>query len=75
MAKDTIKLTGPDRNDRYKVLATKGTLMVRPGEVYTEQYVNTHLLDERTKRRIETTTIEPKWDRGERREFTGTLVK
>ena len=75
MAKDTIKLAGPDRNSNYKVLATKGTLMVRPGEVYTENYVNNHLLDERTKRRVETSTIEPKWDRGERKQFPGAPVK
>ena len=60
--KDTIKLAGPDRNDNYMVLATKGTLTVRPGEVYTEHYVKTYLLDNNTKRRIDTSIIAPKFE-------------
>ena len=69
MANDTIKLAGPDRNDNYIVLATKGTLIVRPGEVYTEKYVKARLLDYNTKRRIDTTIITPKFDNAVRKEF------
>ena len=43
MAK-TIKLAGPDAANNYRVLQTKGTLTVRPGELYTERYVKDCLL-------------------------------
>jgi len=68
MAKDTIKLAGPDRNDNYMVLATKGTLSVRPGDVYTERYVKARLLDHQSKKRFDTTIIAPRYD-GVRQEF------
>jgi len=67
--KDTIKLAGPDRNDNYMVLATKGTLTVRPGEIYTERYVKNRLLDHQTKKRIDTSIIVPKFDNAMRKEF------
>lgn len=67
--KDTIKLAGPDRNNNYVVLATKGTLTVRPGEVYSENYVKTRLLDHRTKRLIDTNIIVPKFENAVRKEF------
>jgi hypothetical protein len=67
--KDTIKLAGPDRNNNYIVLATKGTLTVRPGEVYTERYVKNRLLDVSTKRRIDTNIIVPKFENAVRKEF------
>lgn len=43
MAK-TIKLAGPDAANNYRVLQTKGTLKVRPGELYGERYVKDCLL-------------------------------
>ena len=78
MTKDTIKLAGPDSANTYRVLATKGTLMVKPGELYTESYVQNTLLDERTKRRVDTSIIQPKYDSTEAvsgRRFRGTPVK
>lgn len=72
--KDTIKLAGPDRNDNYMVLATKGTLIVRPGEIYSEHYVQKRLLDFQTKKRIDTSIIVPKFDTDMRKEF-GKPVK
>jgi len=45
--KGTIKFTGPDCNDHYKVVSTKGTLCVRPGEVYSERFITKILLGSR----------------------------
>ncbi len=78
MTKDTIKLAGPDSADNYKVLATKGTLRVRPGDIYTERYVQNRLLDNRTKRDVDTSIITPKFNDDEHRhgdKFLGTLVE
>ncbi len=66
MAKDTIKLAGPDSADNYKVLSTKGTTRVRPGDIITQRYVDSRLLDGRTKRDIDTTMIIPKFDEAEK---------
>jgi hypothetical protein len=76
MAKDTIKLAGPDKANIYRVLATKGTMKVRPGELYTERHVEDNLLDHRTKKTIETSIIIPRFDTVEvtNRLFRGTPV-
>ena len=78
MTKDTIKLAGPDSADNYKVLATKGTLRVRPGDIYTERYVQNRLLDNRTKRDLDTSIITPKFNDDEHRNgdaFRGKVVE
>jgi hypothetical protein len=78
MAKDTIKLAGPDSADNYKVLATKGTLRVRPGDIYTERYVQNRLLDHRTKRDVDTSIITPKFNDQEHRDgdkFLGDVTE
>ena len=78
MTKDTIKLAGPDSADNYKVLATKGTLRVRPGDIYTERYVQNRLLDNRTKRDVDTSFITPKFNDDEHRNgdaFRGKVVE
>lgn len=65
MAKDTIKLAGPDANNNYRVLATKGTLKVRPGELYSERYVKDYLLALSQKNRFDVTIIMPRFSEGE----------
>ena len=78
MTKDTVKLAGPDSADNYKVLATKGTLRVRPGEIYTERYVKTRLLDHRSKRDLDVPIIAPKFNDNEHRagdKFLGTVIE
>ncbi len=76
MAKDTIKLAGPDSSNIYRVLSTKGTSKVRPGELYTERYVHDRLFDRLTKRDIDTSIIIPRFDKLEERSqtFRGTPV-
>lgn len=59
--KDTIKLAGPDCNDHYKVISTKGTLCVRPGEVYSEEFVREKLISSTGKRSYDVTIIELKF--------------
>jgi len=61
MANATIKLAGPDASNIYRVLATKGTLKVRPGELYTERFVENELLTR--KRDLDTTIIIPRFDK------------
>ncbi len=76
MANDTIKLAGPDAANIYRVLATKGTLKVRPGDLYTERFVEVVLLQQ-SKSRIDTTIIIPRFDKLETRSglFRGTPVE
>lgn len=61
MAK-TIKLAGPDATDKYRVLQTKGTLTVRPGELFTERYVKDCLLRSSS---YDVTIIMPRFADGE----------
>jgi hypothetical protein len=61
MAK-TIKMAGPDAADKYRVLQTKGTLTVRPGELYSERYVRDCLL---RNTRYDVTIIMPRFEEGE----------
>ncbi len=77
MAKDTIKLAGPDSSNIYRVLATKGTMKVRPGDLYTERFVEFELLNASTKNRIETSIIIPRFDKreGMTDTFYGTPVE
>lgn len=77
MANDTIKLAGPDSSNIYRVLATKGTMKVRPGELYTERFVENELLNMNTKNRIDTSIIIPRFDKLENmtQTFRGTPVK
>ena len=66
MANDTIKLAGPDAADNYRVLATKGTLKVRPGELYTQRYVQDYLLSRAMKMRCDVSIIIPRFDENEK---------
>lgn len=61
-SKDAIKLAGPDSQDRYRVLSTKGTLTVRPGEIYNETYVERVLLSGTMKHRTDVTIVAPKFE-------------
>jgi len=71
MATKTTKLAGPDRNGNYKVLAVKGHLEVKPGELYAESNVRNMV----GWTRIETTIIEPKFDSRETRKvFLGSVT-
>ena len=49
----------------------KGHLQVKPGELYTERHVTNTLVRSSN---VEVTVIEPKWTRGERKEFAGATV-
>ena len=66
MANDTIKLAGPDAADNYRVLSTKGTLKVRPGDLLTERYVKDHLLSRAFKMHCDTSIIAPRFGDGEK---------
>ncbi len=66
MATKTTKLAGPDTNGHYKVLQVRGHLQVKPGAVYSEGHVTNVLL---RNPHVDTTIIEPKFDRGARRAF------
>lgn len=61
MAK-TIKMAGPDAADNYRVLQTKGTLTVRPGELFGERFVKSVLLRDP---RLDVTIIMPRFAEGE----------
>jgi hypothetical protein len=76
MANDTIKLAGPDAANIYRVLTVKGTLKVRPGDLYTERYVQIELL-RNSHNRIDTSIIIPRFDKAEVRSglFRGTPVE
>ena len=56
----TIKLAGPDRDGNYKVLQVKNTLLVKPGQVYTEECVKKLVALHRRagSNRIDTTVVE-----------------
>lgn len=62
MANKTIKMAGPDAADKYRVLQTKGTLRVRPGELYSHRYVEDCLM---RNTRYEVTVIMPRFEEGE----------
>jgi len=62
MANKTIKMAGPDAANNYRVLQTKGTLTVRPGELFTERYVKDCLLRSPN---YDVTIIMPRFAEGE----------
>lgn len=77
MAKDTVKLAGPDSAGNYRVLTTKGTMKVDPDDLLTRRFVRLYLLDERTKRKIDTTMVIPKYeglDDKRMQRFSGTPI-
>jgi len=72
--KEMIKMAGPDSTNVYRVVTTKGTLRVRPGELYSEDYVKRHLLG--CSNRFEVTFVQPKFEDNEKRNkrFVGEVA-